>query len=603
MTMSAIAGIFDLPTDDGILEKMLETMHRRGPEGSGTYENGRGCLLHTRLSAAQQPAVLDWAGERYILSFSGRLYNGPELRQALTALGHSFAGETDEEVILRGYTQWQAQLLEKCNGVFAFAVWEEKAHSLFLARDRIGVQPLFYTRHRGGLVFASELKTILAYPSVEPMLDAQGAGELLLLGPGRTPGSGVFRGLLELEPGCCAVYAQGRLRVRRYWKLTDREHTDSFEQTAEKVRALVLDSIRRQLQADGPVGTFLSGGLDSSLVSAVCADALFRRGKQLHTFSVDYVDNDKNFQASKFQPNSDPEFIRIMQQAIHSEHHWTVLSAQELASGIEAATVARDLPGMADVDSSLLLFCQRIKDQVPVALSGECADEIFGGYPWYRDPAIRDADGFPWAQTTRERTAFLQPWLLDELEPESFVRDRYRQTLAESDILPGTDATEKRMKELVNLNFRWFMQTLLDRNDRMSMHSGLEVRVPFCDYRIAEYLYSVPWEFKDYRGREKGLLRYAMQGVLPDAVLQRKKSPYPKTHDPNYLQLVSEKLRQLLQQKDAPIYQLVSRQALDALLHQDFPWPWYGQLMRRPQTIVYMLQINFWLEHYSVRIV
>lgn len=607
-TMCAIAGILNLPADETVIQAMLNTMRRRGPDGKGSYCWEDYCLLHTRLAiidatGGTQPMVLDWAGERYVISYNGELYNTEEIRRELTGMGHSFYSYSDTEVILHAYAQWKEKALEKCNGIFAFAVLEEHGGRVFLARDRIGVKPLFFMPHHGGLLFASEIKTILTYPTVSARLDAQGASEILFLGPGRTPGSGVFRGIQELEPGCWGMYEKGRITIRRYWKLMDREHTDSFPDTLEKVRALVVDAIRRQMVSDVPIGTFLSGGLDSSLISAICSREMERKGQRLDTFSVDYVDNDKYFRPGKFQPNSDTEYIRIMQSALDSQHHWTVLGPQELVDAIAETTIARDLPGMADVDTSLLLFCGHIRPHVKVALSGECADEIFGGYPWYRDPAIRDADGFPWAQTTRERTAFAQPWLLDAVQPEEFVHSRYEQTLAESDIAPENTPTERRMKQMVNLNFRWFMQTLLDRKDRMSMYHGLEVRVPFCDYRIAEYLYGVPWEYKDYRGYEKGLLRYAMEGVLPQSVLFRKKSPYPKTHDPKYLQIVSQLLRSLLRDAKAPIFQLVRRDALENLLLEDFAWPWYGQLMRRPQTIVYMLQINYWLEHYSVELV
>ena len=159
------------------------------------------------------------------------------------------------------------------------------------------------------------------------------------------------------------------------------------------------------------------------------------------------------------------------------------------------------------------------------------------------------------------------------------------------------------MKEMVNLNQQWFMQTLLDRKDRMSMYTGLEVRVPFCDYRIAEYLYGVPWEFKDYQGKEKGLLRHAMEGILPQEVLWRKKSPYPKTFDPHYLKLVSAELEKLLAQHDAPLFQIVDRRAARELLTAEYVWPWYGQLMKVPQTICYLLQIDAWLRQYHVELV
>lgn len=606
--MCAIAGILDLPRSETILQKMAQTMARRGPDDRGFFEDGPCGLLHTRLAivdpeGGRQPMALSWAGEDYCLVYNGELYNTEELRRELALLGHRFQGHSDTEVVLHAYAQWGAEALGRFNGIFAFAVWEAREKRLFLARDRMGVKPLFYTLHGGGLVFASEIKTILTYPTVNAVLDSQGAAEILLLGPGRTPGSGVFKDIFELEPGCCASYQGGRLTVRRYWKLRDREHTDSFEETVERVRYLVLDAIRRQMVSDVGLGMFLSGGLDSSLISAVCARELEKEGRTADTFSVDYADNDKYFVPGKFQPNSDGHYIRIMERAISSRHHWTVLSPEDLVAALEDSTRARDLPGMADVDFSLLAFCKEIRGSVKMALSGECADEIFGGYPWYRDPEVRAVDGFPWAQNTVQRASFLHPRLAGQIDAEEFVRSRYLQTLAESDILPGTDPQERRMKEMVNLNHRWFMQTLLDRKDRMSMYSGLEVRVPFCDYRIAEYLYGVPWAFKDYQGREKGLLRQAMAGILPEEVLQRKKSPYPKTWHPQYLELVSGRLRQILDDPAAPIFQLVRREALEGLLTAEYAWPWYGQLMGVPQTIAYMLQINFWLAEYRVKVV
>ncbi len=605
--MCAIAGILDLPIDIEKIAAMLETMRRRGPDGKGYYQHHALALLHTRLSiidpsGGAQPMILDWGEERYVISYNGELYNTLELRRELQALGHSFYGHSDTEVLLHGYAQWKEGVLEKLNGIFAFAVLEEHNQQVFLARDRMGVKPLFYMQHRGGLLFASEIKTILSYPGVKAELDSEGIGEILLLGPGRTPGSGVFRGIREMEPGCCGVYRQGKLQTRRYWKLQDREHTENFDETAAHVRELVTDAIRRQMVSDVPIGTFLSGGLDSSIISSICAREMDSQGKKLDTFSVDYLDNEKFFVPGKFQPNADAEYIRIMVDTLDTRHHWSILTTEDLLGHIEAATKARDLPGMADIDSSLLAFCGDIRPQVKVALSGECADEIFGGYPWFRDPQIRDAEGFPWAQNTIQRETFLHPSFRGKLNAKEFVGDRYAQTLAECDILPANSPTERRMKQMVNLNLRWFMQTLLDRKDRMSMYHGLEVRVPFCDHRIAEYLYGVPWEFKDHKGYEKGLLRHAMQGLLPQCVLSRKKSPYPKTHHPQYLQTASDMLRQVLAEKKAPIHQIVDRQALEGLLQQPFAVPWYGQLMTGPQTIVYMLQVNFWMKHYSVEL-
>ena len=603
--MCAIAGVINLNLEGETKQKMLSSMHRRGPDNSGVYQNGLCSLLHARLAiidpeGGRQPMKFCRAGETYVLIYNGELYNTEEIRSDLIKEGHYFSGHSDTEVVLHAYIQWGESCVHRLNGIFAFAVWEEESGRLFLARDRIGVKPLFYKIHQKGLLFASEIKTILCYPTVRAELDEEGAAQLILLGPGRMPGSGVFRGIQEVEPGCCGYYEKGKLQLRRYWQLRDRVHEDNFQQTVERVRELVTDAIRRQMVSDVPIGTFLSGGLDSSLITAVCAQEKKRHGERLKTFSVDYVDHEKYFQPGKFQPNSDSHFIRLMMDALDTEHHWTVLSPEDLVDALEASTIARDLPGMADVDFSLLAFCKEIRKEVKVALSGECADEIFGGYPWYRDPEVRAKEGFPWAQNTTQRAVMLNPAIYTKIDPHAYIMDAYLKTCRESDILPDNSPENRRVKEMVNLNFRWFMQTLLDRKDRMSMYSSLEVRVPFCDYRIAEYLYGVPWEYKDYQGKEKGLLRCAMDGVLPNEVLWRKKSPYPKTFDPRYAQMVSDRLQAIMADSASPLFALVDRSAVESLSVSEPVWPWYGQLMRTPQTMAYLLQLDFWLREYRI---
>ena len=600
--MCAIGGVLGTVSQEQILNEMLETMSCRGPDGRGKYIWPDGALLHTRLAVmdpegGRQPMELNWAGERYVLVYNGELYNTAQLRRELEKQGHQFQTHCDTEVVLHAYAQYGADCVERFNGIFAFAVWEENRRRLFLARDRIGVKPLFYWQQGKRLVFASEIKTVLAWPEVRPVLDGMGAAQLVLLGPGRLPGSGVFRDIREVEPGCRGYWENGKLTLNRYWKLEDREHIQSFDETVEQVRYLVTDAIRRQMVADVPVGTFLSGGLDSSIITALCAEEMAQKNQRLKTFSVDYLDNERYFRASKFQPDSDDAYIRMMTEHFGTDHHKVILEPEELVQALEAATEARDLPGMADVDFSLLAFCGSVRQEVTVALSGECADEIFGGYPWYRDPEVRQRAGFPWAQNTAQRAALLTPRI--NIDAQAFLMDAYETTCRESDILPGTDPVNRRMKQMVNLNFRWFMQTLLDRKDRMSMYHGLEVRVPFCDHRIAQYLYGVPWEYKDYQGREKGLLRQAVAGLLPEPVRQRKKSPYPKTFHPRYSAIITQRMQTLLRE-DAPLWQLVNREQVQDLMDRESPWPWYGQLMQKPQTLAYFLQMDHWLRRYQV---
>lgn len=601
--MCAISGIIGTEADGATVSAMLSTMHRRGPDGSGVFQDQDVTLIHGRLAiidppGGKQPMTFSWAGERYTIIYNGELYNTEELRRDLTSKGHEFLGHSDTEILLHAYGEYGEDCVSRLNGIFAFAVWEQGRGRLFLARDRIGVKPLFYMLRNGGLLFASEIKTILTYPDVKARLDEMGAAQLILFGPGRLPGSGIFQDIQEVKPGCCGFFEEGRLTLRQYWKLKDREHRDSFEETVECVRYLVQDAILRQMVSDVPIGTLLSGGLDSSIITAVCAREMQERGEVLKTFSVDYQNNDQYFRANKFQPNSDNAYIQIMQNALGTDHRYTVLTPEDLYDALEDATIARDLPGMADVDFSLLAFCREIRQEVKVALSGECADEIFGGYPWYRDPEVRAKAGFPWAQNTAQRCRLLSPAV--KINGEELVMDAYTKTCRESDILPGTSDIDRRMKEMVNLNFAYFMQTLLDRKDRMSMYCSLEVRVPFCDYRIAEYLYSVPWEFKDYQGKEKGLLRQAMAGLLPKEILERKKSPYPKTFDPRYEQLMEKRLNTLMEDSTAPVWHLLSREEVKKMLLSPPQWPWYGQLMRRPQTMAYLCQIDFWLRHNHV---
>ena len=608
--MCSIAGMIDLTRDVRELDltDMCRSMISRGPDQRGRYRDRHAALFHNRLCVidaenGRQTMLAARDGHTCVLVYNGELYNAPELRRELAARGYEFSGHSDTEVLLRAYQEWGGSCVERLNGIFAFAVWEPEARRLFAARDRMGVKPFFYTVKNGAFLFASELKGLLAHPWVEPEADQASVLELLLVGPGRTPGCGVFRDLRELPPAYCGYFTEDGFFPRRYWKLTPREHTESLQDTVAHTRYLVTDAIRRQLVSDVPVGTFLSGGLDSSIISSVANRHMRDRGRTLVTFSVDYVNNRKYFRAGKFQPNTDTDYIPGLRDWLGCENVLVTLGMEELADALYDAVDARDLPGMADVDSSLLLFCREIKKHVTVALSGECADELFGGYPWYRDETIRAAEGFPWAQSTQYRASFLRPEYLAGVDPREFVLARCRRTEADAELLDIDGPVERRMRQMMRLNTDWFMQTLLDRKDRMSMYSALEVRVPFCDHRIAEYLYSVPWEMKDHRHYEKGLLREAVRDLLPEEVLWRKKSPYPKTHDPAYRAILAERLRAVLDDPAAPIHALLRREALEGLLTDDSAQPWYGQLMTTPQTIAYMLQLNYWLQTYRVRLV
>lgn len=602
--MCGIAGLVDYDGDArryrDTFDQMLSVMECRGPDESGTYLSENACLVHARLAVVdlehgKQPMTIKAHDCDVTMVYNGELYNTEDIRSELKALGHSFDEHSDTEVLLHAYMQWGENCVDHLNGIYAFAIWDKRTDTLFAARDRIGVKPFFYSIEGGQFVFGSEIKTLLTRPDVYPEIGLEGISELFLIGPGRTPGFGVFCGIKELRPGCALTYSRAGLSVRQYFQLTAEKHEESFDDTVAHTRFLLTDSIKRQTISDVPLCSFLSGGLDSSAISAISGVT--------NTFSVDYKENDRYFKPTSFQPNSDSQFIGIMTDFLGTKHTNIEVGTEELTDALFEAVRARDLPGMADVDSSLLLFCRQVKKHATVALSGECADEIFGGYPWYRDEKVLNAPGFPWSQSTQYKAGFMRRELQEMIEPQKYVMYRCDRTLAETELLEGEPPKEKRMREMFRLNTDWFMQTLLDRKDRMSMWSGLEVRVPFCDHRIAQYLYNVPWEYKNYKDREKGLLRHALTGVLPDEILWRKKSPYPKTHNPAYLSRVSGLLRDVISSPSAPLLEIADKAAIESLLDSgERATPWYGQLMTVPQTIAYFLQLNYWLETYKVKI-
>lgn len=601
----------DLKFKEGLLKQMVAKLTPRGPDAEGFWISKRAAFGHRRLividpeGGGQPMAQMRW-GETYCLIYNGELYNTDELRQELISYGYRFHGHSDTEVLLISFIQWEEKCVERLNGIYAFAVWRENKEELFMARDRLGVKPLFYTEREGGLLFASELKALLSHPAVPAELDAEGLAEIFALGPSRTPGHGVFRGINELRGGYSLSYGRKGLLLRQYWKLASRPHQDDLEATAFQVKYLLQDAVKRQLVADVPICTLLSGGLDSSAISAIAADHLVKTGRgTLDTYSVDFVDNNRFFRPSAFQPDTDGPWIKLISDYLSSKHRYITIDTPQLVASLEEATRARDLPGMADVDSSLMLFCREIKKGVTVGLSGESADEIFGGYPWFhREESLR-TENFPWLTNLGERIKILDPDLIKKIRPLEYVAARYRQTLAEVPELKGEEPLEARRRELFYLNLIWFLATLLDRKDRMSMACGLEIRVPFCDHRLVEYVWNIPWVMKTCDGLGKGILRRALRGILPQEVLARKKSPYPKTHNPSYFHAVKQKLFRRLEQSTSPLRPLLNLRVLRDFVSrggESSDQPWFGQLMTGPQMLAYLIQIDFWLREYQVKI-
>ena len=587
---------------------MNESISKRGPDEDGYYYEEHVCLGHKRLivvdpDGGKQPMSAMKDGNLYTIVYNGQLYNTKDLRSELEENGFTFDSYSDTEVLLKSFIFWKYDVVKKLNGIFSFAIWNSKKNELFLARDHFGVKPLFYTIYNNTLVFASEIKALFKYPGIEAKLDEQSIAELFGIGPARTAGLGIFKNIYEIKPAHFGIFNESGLHIERYWKLESKVHTDSLGKTCDTVRFLLEDSISRQLVSDVPLCTFLSGGLDSSIITLYASKYCKKHNlPPLNTYSVDYVDNDKNFVKTDFQPNSDNYYINLMTEKLNTNHHTVVLDTPELASALEDAMIARDFPGMADVDSSLLLFCKNVKQNATVSLTGECADEIFGGYPWFFRSDALNSNTFPWSIAITERQNLLNPQIASKVNLKNYIDYRYQESLNEVDILDEDSMETAEKRRISHLTLNWFMQTLLDRSDRMAMYNGFELRVPFCDYRLAEYVWNIPWEMKALHGREKGLLRYIMKDLLPEEIVDRKKSPYPKTWNPTYLATVKDMLTKIMNDSNAPINNLLNRNYILEILETDgkaFTRPWFGQLMTGPQLMAYLCQVNMWLERYN----
>lgn len=635
--MCGIAGFFQTDFDytiDGKWEARITAMKNsllhRGPDDNSIFMSKHAAFAHTRLSIldienGKQPMTRQFMGRYATIIYNGEIYNTKELRSDLMKYDLEFSSTGDTEVILNGYLVYGTDIFRKLNGIFAIAIYDHTFDMLVLARDHLGVKPLYYTFKENTFIFSSEPKAIFAY-GIKPEADTDSYREIFGLGPAKTPGKGVFKGINELLPAHMMVLANpydikellnlnnynpsqyaaklvtSGAYIKPFWKLKGVVHKDSYEDTVEKVKYLVKDSVKRQMISDIPICTFLSGGLDSSLVSAICAKELSKDGHSLSTYSFDFIDNDKNFKPNSFQSSRDKPFVDIMVGHIKSNHICLECNNVTQLEYLDSAVDARDMPCMADIESSLLYFCGKVSERHNVALTGECADEIFGGYPWFHKKELKDIDHFPWGYDMNARNCLLKDSVIKSLNIEDYSKSAYLNSIAKTPYIDEEDADMRRTREIAWLNIQWFMQTLLNRMDRTSMFWGLEARVPYADYRILEYVFNIPWDMKCHNGIAKSLLVEIGKDYLPNEVLYRKKSPYPKTYDPNYETLLKSKFLDILADKNAPINELIDRKKAIKFITTDYDYgrPWYGQLMCGPQMIAYIIQINYWMKKYNL---
>ncbi|MGW3967284.1 asparagine synthase (glutamine-hydrolyzing) [Amycolatopsis sp. NPDC005003] len=559
----------DLTRRQDVVDAMTGTMACRGPDDSGTWVRTHVALGHRRLAVidlpgGRQPMTVSTPNGTIAMVYSGEAYNFTELKDELTKLGHTWETDSDTEVVLHGYLQWGDAVVDHLNGMYAFAIWDERDDRLVMIRDRMGIKPFYYYPTPDGVLFGSEPKAILANPLARKVVDTEGLRELMAFT--KKPGWSLWKGMEEVRPGTIVTVSREGVRTRTYWQLDAKQHTDDQATTVARVRELMTDIVDRQLVADVPRCVLLSGGLDSSAVTGLAAARLAEQGERLRTFSVDFFGQEENFKPDEMRDTADSPFVRDVASLVGSAHQDVVLNPAELTDPEVRRAVlrARDIPaGLGDMDTSLYLLFKAIRGESTVALSGESADEVFGGYRWFFDEASVNAEMFPWiafrSAMMTDRTSIYTPELMDRMDLESYLRDEYRSAVAAVEHLDGESEVEARMRTICHLHLTRFVRMLLDRKDRASMAVGLEVRVPFCDHRLVEYVYNTPWSLKTFDGREKSLLRHATSHVLPESVAQRVKSPYPSTQDPGYAAALQQQAKEVLAEPGHAVFDLVDR--------------------------------------------
>lgn len=601
--MNGFSGFFDFTLAPNFTNEYFSRQLNKMSEPLCRVDNEPGISMNNSSFGLISPNTYHLCiGDRCCyIAIDGTVFNQSELLELLKARGFESKSSSLCEIILVGFMEYGIDFIQKLNGNFSIVIFDARHNILYLFRDHFGTKPLFYTTQNSCVIFSSEIKSLLQYSDCPPSVSREGLNELFGIGPAHTPGKTVFDGIYEVKPACCVSVNRYGICSTPYWSLPCLAHFEDYEETVHHTTDLLSDIISGQLEQDPDPCCLLSGGIDSSIVSAYLAKEMKERGQKLITVSFDFSQNDRYFKSSSFQPSQDRPYVDAMVKFLGSEHHYLECDYQTLASMLKDSVLSHDAPCMADIDSSLLYFCGQVKEIKSVAYTGECADEIFGGYPWFHREDLLDADSFPWAASLAPRKMLLKDDFMEFLNMDDYVMNAYHTAVRGVSVLPDETVTDARRRYYTHLTIYWFMQTLLNRMDRCGRSTGLTARIPFADRRLAEYVYNAPWDMKARNGLVKSLLRQSAEYLLPQQILLRKKSPFPKTYNPYYEKLLSQMLLENIDDS-SPLHDFIDMPKLRQFLNnpKDYGAPWYGQLMCGPQMIAYLLQIDFWIREYKI---
>ncbi|HVH68745.1 MAG TPA: asparagine synthase (glutamine-hydrolyzing) [Gemmatimonadales bacterium] len=628
--MCGVAGVarrYPVGVSAELLERMVRAIAYRGPDGSGLYADERVGLANVRLSVIDlarglQPMTNEDGS--VVVVYNGEIFDHLTLRRELEARGHLFRTRSDTEVLVHAYEQWGERMVERLNGQYAFAIYDRRAASVFLARDRFGIVPLYYAERDGDLYFASEIKALLASGEVERGLDPQGLDEVFTFWAARPPRT-PFRGIRSLEPGCCARWRDGRLAVRRYYALDYRQGEGAAEppDALEALDELMRSAVRLRLQADVPVGGYLSGGIDSSIVCALAAEGSPHR---LRTFSVTF--DDPRLDESPHQ--------QAVAVAVRSRHAVQRIGPGDIARVFPDVVRHAETPLVRTAPAPLYLLSRLVREAgIKVVLSGEGSDELFLGYDLFKETVVR-------LLCWRRPASRWPPRLLDGLYPDvappptrkgdfwrryfltagsqddplfshlprfqltarikDFYAAEFRATLERFDplaelraALPAAFSTWSPLARAAYLEMTTLLSPYLlsSQGDRMAMAHGVEARVPFLDHRIFEFAAALPPRSKLRGLREKDILRRWARGLLAPAVARRRKQPYRAPDVPAFFEgRPPEYVESLLDRASVAHTGLFNPQAVAGLVRRCRAGRVEG--FRESQALVAILSTQVW---------
>ncbi|MDE7264212.1 MAG: asparagine synthase (glutamine-hydrolyzing) [Anaeroplasmataceae bacterium] len=580
-------------TDEEKFIRACNLLNHRGPDDSGFLFNKEHSFGHKRLAIrdvvnAKQPMSI--LNDHLI--YNGEIYNQDDLLKKLDA---PLEFNSDTLLLLHLLIKYKEDIFKELNGIFAFVYTH--MDEVWIVRDMFGVKPLYYTFVDKDIIVSSEMKSILEYTN-QRVVDKDGLCELLGMGPSHSQAKTVFKGIYELRPGHYLKWKKGsEIEDHTYYQLEAKEFNLTYEETKKRVRFLLDRAIQRQMISDVDLSTFLSGGLDSSIISTIVA----MNKESLDTYSISYENSE--FKENDFERSRDSDFTHLVSDAIGSNQHDIMIDNKSLIEGLRKAVLIRDVPGMTDIDSSMYFLAKNIRNKHRLGLSGECADEVFGGYPWFYEKK-RKLTTFPWIRNLDYKESLLTDKYRRLLNLKKYVMDEFDMAINETPVLKTDSKTTIKERQLSYINMKYFMTNLLDRKDRLTMGASIEVRVPFCDKDLVDFLYNVPFKYK-YRSKvEKKLLRDAYKGTVIDEVIERKKSPYPKSNSSEYHKGVVKLLEEVLLDSNSILYEIFDIHKIRDIMQSDeeLEVPWYGQLMRKTAFLAYLYQIDYWFKTYKIKL-